>query len=482
MGEQQSILSSRKQFQVLRYRNVVTCMLLHASLMGSRVHGLQIANKGPRVGRVTLSTSSELFLPRVDHQIRTVAAPMVAASDYAFRCLCRQYSNIDLCFTQMLLASHVVERKTFRNNHFDFYEYEPDHSIIELNKVQQQFLEGGQLRDKGITVDDHLRGPLIVQLAGHDPHMCAKAADLLVESTPGLLGVDLNCGCPQSIARNGSYGAFLMEADQGETVSNVLKAVRSTVPGDVSVSAKIRLALDEKNDPVRWQRLVDAGVSFVTVHGRTLRENKTAVAGVHTERLKKAVDFFAKHGIPVVANGGVEFIADAQHLLGSTGAAAIMSSEALLELPHLFQMPDNPTAPVTSVARFTQQMSIAKSYLNWCERYPPLPGVTGSSTGIARSHLFKFLHPYLTEHNDLRLELTKTDESMNLSNLRSIVAALEARYEQDESMPSNTPVSWYRRHRSKEIEEKADVSVADRKSQIRLRIQKLQEQKLKSAG
>ena len=82
----------------------------------------------------------------------------------------------------------------------------------------------------------------------------------------------------------------------------------------------------------------------------------------------------------------------------------------------------------------------------------------------------------------MRLELTKTDESMNLSNLRSIVAALEARYEQDESMPSNTPVSWYRRHRSKEIEEKADVSVADRKSQIRLRIQKLQEQKLKSAG
>ncbi len=40
--------------------------------------------------------------------------------------------------------------------------------------------------------------------------------------------------------------------------------------------------------------------------------------------------------IPVVANGGIETGADAERLLRETGADAVMSSEALLENPGLF--------------------------------------------------------------------------------------------------------------------------------------------------
>lgn len=40
--------------------------------------------------------------------------------------------------------------------------------------------------------------------------------------------------------------------------------------------------------------------------------------------------------IPVVANGGVETLRDAEQLLQATGADAVMSSEGLLEDPSLF--------------------------------------------------------------------------------------------------------------------------------------------------
>ena len=83
-------------------------------------------------------------------------------------------------------------------------------------------------------------------------------------------GIDINCGCPQGIARKGRYGAFLMEEDP-VLVCDVLKCLRRDLPENVGVSVKIRLPSsgtgedgegrgnDGKDLKERICRLVDAG-------------------------------------------------------------------------------------------------------------------------------------------------------------------------------------------------------------------------------
>ena len=326
--------------------------------------------------------SSHLLLG--DREIRSVEAPMVAASDFAFRTLCRQY-GVDLCFTQMLHARHLNNDPSFRENHLDLYECVgiSDDSLPPLTAMaQSNFLNrldrfGGQpFQD---LVRAHASGPLVVQLAGHDVDQVVMAAQRLVEHTQGRIsGIDLNCGCPQQIARKGNYGAFFMEADNGKAASQILRSLRQALPESVKVSTKCRLPLEDKMLRERMERLRDSGIDFITVHGRTLRENKTLTGPSNTDAIRKAVEWL---DIPVVANGGVENYEDVQRVFQQTGAAAIMSSEGLLERPDLFQATataDDIRSPRDILER---QFKFTRDYLFWARLFPPLPGVLGQEGG-----------------------------------------------------------------------------------------------------
>lgn len=141
-----------------------------------------------------------------------VAAPMVAASDFAFRSLCRQY-GVHVAFTQMLHARNINRDAIFRQNHADFYECYDHHDnddsrnsgkddtktllLPPLTTVaQENFLQGLQ---RPRQLPDHLqpftKGPLVVQLAGSDVDQVLQAAQWIVEHTHGRVdGIDLNCG------------------------------------------------------------------------------------------------------------------------------------------------------------------------------------------------------------------------------------------------------------------------------------------------
>ena len=170
------------------------------------------------------SETNPLILPKArnkekaNHQrIQTVAAPMVAASDYAFRCLCRQH-GVDLCFTQMIHAKNLVDSKVFRRNHLDLYEFQNDNgdrehrplllsqlnclkgcspastSLLRIPQPQQQHQQQQETPDL-ISYENSRTGPLIVQLAGCNVNTVVKAAHLIVEETNGLVdGIDLNLG------------------------------------------------------------------------------------------------------------------------------------------------------------------------------------------------------------------------------------------------------------------------------------------------
>jgi tRNA-dihydrouridine synthase len=240
-----------------------------------------------------------------------------------------------------------------------------------------------------------------------------------------------------------------MEQDE-VTVCRILAAVRKALPAAVSVSAKIRLPTSDDLLVERIPRLIDAGIDFLTVHGRTLHENKTKVKACHGDRIRLAIETASKYkpGFPIVANGGVEHTEDVSRIRRETGAVAVMSSEALLERPNVFAVDSSEFTPRQVL---DQQFQFARDYLSWCQLYPPLPGVVGNSHGsfnIVKGHLFKFLHRYLQEHFDMRDRLT--DHKINtLADAEDFLDDLYARCDDEEMVGmenSMASTSWYRRH------------------------------------
>ena len=191
-------------------------------------------------------------------------------------------------------------------------------------------------------------------------------------------------------------------------------------------------------------------------------------------------------------------------ILESTGAVAAMSSEALLETPNLFQQSSKNLSPRELLK---QQLSFCRDYLDVCaELAPPVPGVSGMKKGgsfsVIRGHLFKFLHRYLTEQEDLRDRLAVQPKG-TISEAREILEELEGRYAKMSDVElaacrsSSSEASWYRRHRKpdrrvhqKEIRVSASLStmvndaqtVEERKQQIQERIKLLKAEKKERQG
>jgi tRNA-dihydrouridine synthase len=428
---------------------------------------------------------------------------MVGASDYAFRTLVRRYCPEEpiLGYTQMLHAKKLLQDKTFRRNHLDFCDdWKEEDQPQFLSQSQLTCIEGmedmGILRRNPPDEDEeegrhrHQEGgPLMVQLAGHCPSIVVDAAQLVVDHAPRTVsGIDLNLGCPQGIARKGRYGAFLMEQDE-DLVCNILSQLRLSLPTHVKVSAKIRLPLDGDDLVLksRIAKLVDTGIDFLTIHGRTLKENKVTVGPCHFDTLRLAIDTARaiRPDFPVIANGGIENHESIASVLRDTGACAVMSSEALLETPNLFTVPsihENPRAVLN------QQLMFARDYIALCAVHPPVAGSyspDGGSFNVARGHLFKFLHRYIQMHDDLRLRMTDT-MPWNLKSAALLIDELECRYQSDADFDRFCGPSWYLRHRAgRDLihhrgptkDEPPELTVDERKRQMLTRIQHLRELK-----
>ena len=168
-----------------------------------------------------------------------MAAPMVNASEQAFRLLARRH-GAHVCFTPMLHSRLMVESEGYRRN---------------------------AMAD---VLGDGTDAPLIVQFCGNDPDTLLSAGRFVEKH---CVAVDINLGCPQGIARKGRYGAFLL------TETSLLEDIVLNLSGNlaVPVTCKIRLlnTLDATIDLA--QRLERAGCAMLTVHGRTKEEMKVCM-------------------------------------------------------------------------------------------------------------------------------------------------------------------------------------------------------------
>ena len=222
---------------------------------------------------------------RVKIENPTVLAPMAGVTDLAFRLLAKEM-GCGLVVSEMVSAKGLL--------------YE-------------------NCRTKDLIRIDQRERPTAVQIFGSVPAELAEAARRVAASGADI--IDFNMGCPtHKIVRNGEGSALLRFPALAESI---LREMVNAV--DVPVTVKIRAGWDEDsiNAVEIAQRAEQAGVSAIAVHGRTREQFYSGNAdwGI-IRRVKQAVT------IPVIGNGDVRTVQDAERLLAETGCDGVMVGRA----------------------------------------------------------------------------------------------------------------------------------------------------------
>lgn len=189
--------------------------------------------------------------------------------------------------------------------------------------------------------------PLVAQFAARNAAEFAASAELVA---PHVDGIDLNCGCPQRWAVQEGIGAVLLDdaAAQWETVVDMISQARSRTNG-VPISIKMRVLADEQLTVEMARCFERAGVAWIAVHGRTRAQRPSDPVNADLIRLVKE-----SVGVPVIANGNVFSLADAEDLQRRTGVDGVMAARGLLENPALFAGHDRtPRAAIDEFVRLS---------------------------------------------------------------------------------------------------------------------------------
>lgn len=169
--------------------------------------------------------------------------------------------------------------------------------------------------------------PVRAQLLGSDPVSMAENAACLAALKPE--GIDLNFGCPaKTVNRHGGGAALLREP---ETIAAVVAAVRRAVPAPLPVSAKMRLGYDDAGLARECaQAMEQGGACELVVHARTKADGYRPPA--YWEQIPA---IRAAVSIPVVANGEIWTVADAQRCRSVSGCDALMLGRGMVADPGL---------------------------------------------------------------------------------------------------------------------------------------------------
>lgn len=233
-----------------------------------------------------------------------------------------QTSKQLLAYTPMMHARMFGETTKFRDNHF-----QPMRGSLSTVPTPELIANSKPHLDGNPAIDR----PLFVQFCANDPDEFIKAASFVA---PYCDAVDLNLGCPQGIARKGKYGAFLQE-DQ-DLIYNLINKLHLNLP--VPITAKIRILGTPEQTLHYARKVLDAGASILTVHGRQ-RDQKGHKTGLADWTVIRYLRDSLPEDTVIFANGNILRRSDIDACLEATGADAVMSAEGNLYDPAIFSEP-----------------------------------------------------------------------------------------------------------------------------------------------
>ena len=219
-------------------------------------------------------------------------APLAGYTNYPFRRLCKGY-GAGLCYTEMVSAKG---------------------------------LKYGSENTKELLYTEENEGLCAAQVFGNEPDTLRAACEH--EAFAPFPIVDINMGCPvPKIYKNGEGSALLENPILAEQI------VRECVKSGKIITVKFRIGItDDKLITAEFaKRMEGSGASLITVHGRA--KDKIYAGDVNFAEIAAAKGAVQ---IPVIANGGVFSNADAERLMGETGADGVMVARAALFNPQIF--------------------------------------------------------------------------------------------------------------------------------------------------
>jgi len=175
--------------------------------------------------------------------------------------------------------------------------------------------------------------PLSTQIYGTGEEMAQGAKWL---EGYGATFIDINMGCPVRKVVKGGGGSAMMCDTTGFTIAVVRQVVEAV---KIPVTVKMRLGWDADNltAPHFARAFEEIGVAAVTIHGRTRAQGFSGQ--VDLQGIRAVVD--AVEHIPVIGNGDVRSVHDAERMLTTTGCDAIAIGRGALANPWIFRQLDN---------------------------------------------------------------------------------------------------------------------------------------------
>lgn len=219
-------------------------------------------------------------------------APLAGYTDSAFRFICKEF-GADVVYSEMASVSAL--------------NYKPE-KTLELLKF------------------DKKERPYVVQLFGSDKKYFVTAVKKLEQELKPD-GFDINFGCPvRKVLKQGAGSKLMSDLKSSrEIIEAVLSATK------LPLSIKVRTESFSVGLLDFLKNISDLPVSAIMIHGRTLKQLFSGP--INLELIKESRKYFS--GI-ILANGGINNLAEAQEIVNKTGIDGVGLARGVLGQPWIF--------------------------------------------------------------------------------------------------------------------------------------------------
>ena len=230
-------------------------------------------------------------------------APMEDVTDASFRIVCKKF-GADMVYTEFIPSDGLIR-------------------------------DAAKAIAKMKTSEDE--APIAIQIYGNDPDAMVEAAKM-ADNADRIAGghgcdiIDINFGCPvNKIAGRGAGSGMMREPDKMVMITErIVKAVSKPV------TVKTRLGWDESSKIIvpLAERLQDAGIAALAIHGRTRCQ---MYKGEADWTLIGQVKENPRMHIPIIGNGDINSPQKAGEAFGKYGVDGIMVGRASFGHPWIFR-------------------------------------------------------------------------------------------------------------------------------------------------